>query len=78
MKKIQKDRMILSVRVGPKGQITLPAEVRTMFDVREGETLMIMADIKRGIAVLKADMFYQMMGGVFGDGDPDNRSAENV
>ena len=49
-----------------------------MFDVREGETLMIMADIKRGIAVLKADMFYQMMGGVFSGGNPNSRSEENV
>ena len=37
MKKIQEDKFIVSVRVGPKGQITVPAVARKMFDIKEGE-----------------------------------------
>lgn len=55
------NRFIVSVKVGPKGQITIPKEAREMFDIKEGETLMVMGDVKRGIAILKADMFYQLM-----------------
>lgn len=61
MKDIQEDRFIVSVKVGPKGQITIPVEARKMFDIKEGETLMVMGDKKRGMAILKADLFYQMM-----------------
>ncbi|MBE6126545.1 MAG: AbrB/MazE/SpoVT family DNA-binding domain-containing protein [Erysipelotrichaceae bacterium] len=61
MKKVSENRFIVSVKVGPKGQITIPKEAREMFDIKEGETLMVMGDVKRGIAILKADMFYQLM-----------------
>ena len=61
METVKEDRFIVSVKVGPKGQITIPAEARKMFDIKEGDTLMVMGDTKRGIALLKADMFYSLM-----------------
>lgn len=61
MKDIQKDRFIISVRVGPKGQITIPKEARDMFAISEGDTLMIMGDKSRGLAILKDEVFYQFM-----------------
>ena len=54
------DRFIVSVKVGPKGQITIPKEAREMFDIKEGETLMVLGDRQRGIAILKADAFYHI------------------
>jgi len=63
MRVIENNRFIVSVKVGPKGQITVPVEARKMFDIKEGDTLMVMGDIERGIALLKTDMFYDMMGG---------------
>ncbi len=63
MKKIEEDRFIISVKVGPKGQITVPALARKMFDIKEGDTLMVMGDRSRGgIAIMKADAFYDLMG----------------
>ena len=62
MKKIDGDRFIVTVKVGPKGQITIPKEARDMFDIKEGDSLMVMGDKnKKGIALLKADAFYSMM-----------------
>ena len=61
MKKEMDDRFIVSVKVGPKGQITIPVEARKMFDIKEGDTLMVMGDKNRGIALLKADLFYSLM-----------------
>ena len=55
------ERFIVSVKVGPKGQITIPVEARKMFDIKEGDTLMVMGDKDRGIALLKADLFYTLM-----------------
>ena len=61
MKKVKDDRFIVSVKVGPKGQITIPKEARDMFDIKEGDTIMVMGDKERGIALLKADLFYEIM-----------------
>ncbi len=61
MKKVNDEKFIVSVKVGPKGQITIPVEARKMFDIKEGDTLMVMGDKKRGIALLKADLFYSIM-----------------
>ena len=61
MKEINDDKFIVSVKVGPKGQITIPIEARNMFNIKEGDTLMVMGDKNRGIALVKADMFYPLM-----------------
>ena len=55
------ERFIVSVKVGPKGQITIPKEARNMFDIKEGDTLMVLGDKNRGIAIVKADAFYSIM-----------------
>ena len=73
MKVKEENRFIVSVKVGPKGQITIPVEARKMFDIKEGDTLMVMGDKARGgIALLKDDAFYQLMGGAF-DGSNQNK-----
>ena len=63
MDKIENNRFIVSVKVGPKGQITIPKEARKMFDIQEGDTIMVMGDQERGLALLKADLFYKIMEG---------------
>ncbi len=71
MKDEKNDRFIVSVKVGPKGQITIPIEARRMFGIEEGDTLMVLGDRKRGIALLKADLFYEIGGVGQSDGDKD-------
>ena len=63
MKAVEKERFIVSVRIGPKGQITVPVEARKMFGLQEGDTLMFMGDRERGMALVKADAFYKLMEG---------------
>jgi AbrB family looped-hinge helix DNA binding protein len=60
MNKQLPEKFIVSVKVGPKGQITMPKEAREMFDIKEGETLMVLGDKDRGIVILKADAFYSL------------------
>ena len=56
------ERFIVSVKVGPKGQITIPKEARSLFNIKIGDTLMVMGDASRGgIAIVKADAFYKIM-----------------
>lgn len=62
MKQTSDNRFIVSVKVGPKGQITIPKEAREMFDIKEGDILMVLGDNSRGgIALMKADSFYKIM-----------------
>ena len=61
MKEVKNDRFMVTVKVGPKGQITIPAEARKMFDIKEGDTLVVLGDQKRGLAIMKADFFYAQM-----------------
>ncbi len=64
MKEIKDGRFIVSVKVGPKGQITVPVEARKMFDIKEGDTLMGMGDKVKGLAIVKDDAFYSLFGGI--------------
>ena len=34
--------------------------MQEMFDIKEGETLMVLGDKQKGIAILKADAFYHI------------------
>lgn len=64
MNNIKDDKFIVSVKVGPKAQITIPAVARKMFNIKEGDTLMIMGDIQKGIALVKDEEFYKLIGGI--------------
>ena len=61
MKNITKDRFIVSVKVGEKGQIIVPKEAREMFNISPGDTLMILGDKERGLAIMKSDDVYDLM-----------------
>lgn len=44
-----------SVKVGEKGQIVIPAEARKIFNINPGDTLVMLGDEKKGLAVLRSD-----------------------
>lgn len=54
-----------SVKIGPKGQIVIPKEAREMFGIRPGETLVLMADKKKGIALQTADKLNPLLRKIF-------------
>lgn len=49
-----------AVKVSEKGQIVIPKQARTVFDIRAGDTLVMLGDEKTGIAMMKMEMFMSM------------------
>ena len=60
-----KGKYAWSVTVGTKGQIVIPAEARTLFDIRPGDTLLLLGDEKRGIAIPPRSTYMKMFSDVF-------------
>lgn len=54
-----------SVKVGSKGQIVIPKEARDMFNIKPGDTLLLLADAERGIAVHRLDFFNKIADEIF-------------
>ena len=44
------------VKVGDKGQIVIPKDARNIYDIKPGDTLMLLGD-QKGLAILKTDIF---------------------
>ena len=50
-----------SVKIGPKGQIVIPQEARDMFGLQPGDTLVLLADKKKGLALQTAEKLNPML-----------------
>lgn len=44
-------------KVGEKGQIVIPKEARKVFDIKPGDSLVLLGDLKKGMALVKTDVF---------------------
>ena len=40
-----------TVKVGEKGQFVIPKEARELFGIQPGDTLILLGDVERGIAI---------------------------
>lgn len=46
-----KDKYAWTVTVGEKGQIVIPKQARELFSIQPGDTLLLLGDDKRGLAL---------------------------
>ena len=46
-----KGKYAWTATVGEKGQIVIPKQARELFDIQPGDTLVLLGDVKRGIAI---------------------------
>ena len=54
--KTEKNKYVGVCKVGEKGQIVIPKEIRNMFDINPGDSVIVLCDKEKGIALLKADV----------------------
>ncbi|MBQ1382977.1 MAG: AbrB/MazE/SpoVT family DNA-binding domain-containing protein [Solobacterium sp.] len=53
--------------VGEKGQIVIPKQARDLFNIKPGDTLLILGDEDRGIAIPRGRAFSNLFSSVFTD-----------
>ncbi len=64
-------RYAWTVKVGEKGQIVIPKEARDIFGIRPGDTLIVLADRKRGIAIPPKGLFAELSRTIFSGPAPE-------
>ena len=55
-----------TVTVGTKGQIVIPKEARDVFGINPGDHLLILADVKQGMAIPPKESFNEYFKKIFG------------
>ena len=55
-----------TVTVGTKGQIVIPKEARDVFGINPGDHLLILADVKQGMAIPPKESFNEYFKTIFG------------
>ena len=71
-------RFAATVKVGEKGQFVVPKEIREMFDIKPGDTLLLLADTKRGIAVVKDGEVFSRFSSKLGEGPEGDEEGEEA
>ena len=64
-----KDKFVGIAKVGEKGQIVIPKEGRDMFNIKPGDSVIVLSDKEKGMAILKADAIEDLTDKVFQKGD---------
>ena len=54
-----------TVKVGEKGQFVIPKEARDVFDIQPGDTLIVLGDTERGLAILPKGALTEMHRHIF-------------
>lgn len=65
---MDRDKFVGISKVGEKGQIVIPKEARDMFDIKPGDSIIVLCDKEKGIALLKADAIEDLTDKVFPKG----------
>ena len=64
-----KGKYAWTATVGEKGQIVIPKQAREVFGIHPGDTLLLLGDEKRGIAIPPRGAFAELIELVLGSGE---------
>lgn len=65
-----------TVKIGERGQFVIPKEARDLFDIQPGDTILVLADAKRGIAIPPKASFMEMTQRMFNGTVPEASKEE--
>ena len=58
-------KYVWTTKMTSKGQIVIPKQAREVFDLKEGDTLILLGDVERGIAIAKYDDYLKFAEAIF-------------
>ena len=64
---VPKGKHAWTATVGEKGQIVIPKQARELFGIRPGDTLLLLGDEERGIAIPPKGAFAELFSIAFRD-----------
>lgn len=67
-----KGKYAWTVTVGTKGQFVIPKEAREVFGINPGDTLILLADEEKGIAIPPKKLYHEYFSKVFSDEAKEN------
>ena len=76
-KKYPAGKYAWTATVGEKGQIVIPKQAREVFGIKPGDTLILLGDIKRGIAIPPKSAFDGIAATIFGSELPRDDGSES-
>lgn len=59
------NKYIWTTKVSNKGQMVIPKEARDVFNIKEGDTLILFGDKEKGIAIAKYDEYLKFAEAIF-------------
>ena len=59
---MEKEKFVGISKVGEKGQIVIPKEVRDMFDIKPGDSVIVLCDKNKGIALSREKIITNVWG----------------
>ena len=69
MRQKPKGKYAWTVTVGEKGQIVIPKQARTVFGIEPGDSLLLLGDEKRGLAIPPKNSIQEMFSHIFTGGE---------
>lgn len=70
-----KGKYAWTVKVSEKSQSVIPKEARDIFDIKPGDTLILLGDEKRGIAIPPKSEFLKYAAKIFGNTSPNEEKS---
>lgn len=59
------NKFLWTAKVGEKGQIVIPKEAREVFEIKSGDTLILLGDKQKGIAIAKYEDYLKFADHIF-------------
>jgi AbrB family looped-hinge helix DNA binding protein len=71
-----KSKYAWTVKIGEKGQFVIPKEARDIFDIKPGDTIIVLADKKKGIAIPPKSLFTKLATTIFAGNPTESEDDE--